>query len=213
MTRKELKEQAKQNLRGNWKWAVLTVLPIWIITMIGRYLIRKQNGNYSVTLFGSIILIVATFTTISLAISFLHFNDSLGKAHDKPIKSAFKVYDTKYLPDEFATFILFTFCQFLWTLLLIIPGIIKGYAYAMVPYITTDLIDSNQTVNPTKVVEASDKLMKGHKMDLFILRLSFIGWDILAACTLGIGLLWLAPYRNSTYAIFYRKLAGNKFRQ
>lgn len=83
----------------------------------------------------------------------------------------------------------------------------------MVPYITADLIDSDQTVNPTKVVEASDKLMKGHKMDLFILRLSFIGWDILAVCTLGIGLLWLAPYRNSTYAIFYRKLAGNKFRQ
>ena len=211
MTRKELKEQAKQNLHGNWKWAALTVLPLWIITIIGEWL--RYKDDCGIKALGMIILCIASFTTISLAISFLHFNDSLGKTHDKPIKSAFKVYNTKYLPDEFATFILFTFCQFLWTLLLIIPGIIKGYAYAMVPYITADLIDSDQTVNPTKVVEASDKLMKGHKMDLFILRLSFIGWDILAACTLGIGLLWLAPYRNSTYAIFYRKLAGNKFRQ
>ena len=211
MNRKELKEQAKQNLRGNWKWAALTVLPLWIITIIGEWL--RYKDDCGIKSLGMIFLCIASFKTISLAISFLHFNDSLGKTHDKPIKSAFKVYNTKYLPDEFATFILFTFCQFLWTLLLIIPGIIKGYAYAMVPYITADLIDSDQTVNPTKVVEASDKLMKGHKMDLFILRLSFIGWDILAACTLGIGLLWLAPYRNSTYAIFYRKLAGNKFRQ
>ena len=211
MARKELKEQAKQNLRGNWKWAALTVLPLWIITIIGGWL--RYKNDYEIKVIGIIILCIASFTAISLGISFLHFNDSLGKTHEKPMKSAFKVYDTKYLPDEFATFILATFCRFLWTLLLIIPGIIKKYAYAMVPYITADLIDSDQTVNPTKVVEASDKLMKGHKMDLFILQLSFFGWWILSIFTLDIGFLWLIPYMRSTYAIFYRKLAGNKFRQ
>ena len=91
---------------------------------------------------------------------------------------------------------------FLWSLLLIIPGIIKSYSYAMTPYILVD----KPELSANEAIEESMRLMSGHKFDLFYLQLSFIGWFILALLTAGIGFLWLTPYYNSTVASFYLSL-------
>lgn len=81
----------------------------------------------------------------------------------------------------------------LWSLLFIIPGIIMSYAYEMVPVI---LLNKPET----KVMDAfreSKKMMKGHKWKLFVLELSFLGWDILNIFTMGLlGVLWLNPYKK-----------------
>ena len=89
---------------------------------------------------------------------------------------------------------------FLWTLLLVIPGIIKAFAYALVPYILADKpeLSANEAIN------LSMKMMKGHKFDLFYLQLSFIGWAFVSVFTLGIGLLWLMPYMMTAQAAFYQ---------
>ncbi|MBQ3504038.1 MAG: DUF975 family protein [Oscillospiraceae bacterium] len=93
----------------------------------------------------------------------------------------------------------------LWSLLFIIPGIVKTYSYAMTPYILADHPD--MTAN--EAITASRQLMDGHKGELFWLRLTFIGWSILCVFTLGIGSLFLNPYVNAAEAAFYRQLTGS----
>lgn len=96
------------------------------------------------------------------------------------------------------------FFIFLWTLLLIIPGIIAAYRYSMAPY----LMAQNPNLGVMEAINMSKKMMMGHKGRLFILELSFIGWAILCVFTLGIGYLWLFPYMNASEAAFYTDLSA-----
>ena len=90
----------------------------------------------------------------------------------------------------------------LWGLLLIIPGIIKQYSYAMTEFILKD----HPEMNGEQAICESMRLMQGHKMQLFLLDLSMIGWGILSLLTLGIGFLFLYPYMYSAHAHFYEDL-------
>ena len=91
---------------------------------------------------------------------------------------------------------------FLWSLLFVIPGIIKSYSYWMVPYITA----ANPNLSASRAFEISKKTMSGNKWRTFVLQLSFIGWDLLACLTFGIGFYFLAPYKETTYAELYATL-------
>lgn len=92
---------------------------------------------------------------------------------------------------------------FAWSLLLVIPGIIKSYQYFVVPYILAE----NPEIDKKRLFELSKKMMKGHKWELFVLQLSFLGWHILGACTFGIlSIVHVNPYMNATYAEFYSAL-------
>lgn len=96
----------------------------------------------------------------------------------------------------------------LWSLLFVIPGIMKHYSYAMTPFILADRPD----LTASQAIERSIELMDGHKMDLFILELTFIGWGFLAAISMNLGYLFLNPYENAARAAFYRQLlAENRF--
>ncbi|GFP74457.1 DUF975 family protein [Clostridium fungisolvens] len=94
---------------------------------------------------------------------------------------------------------------FLWTLLLIIPGIIKSYAYSMVPYILAD----NPNIGVKKAIALSNEMTRGHKFDMFVLDLSFIGWYLLGALAFGIGIIFVLPYQNATSAELYLVLRRN----
>ena len=91
---------------------------------------------------------------------------------------------------------------FLWSLLLIVPGIIKAYAYSMSIYILAD----HPEYTWKQCLAESQKMMKGHKWSLFCLQLSFIGWIIVSIFTLGLGMLWVAPYQQTANAVFYNEL-------
>ena len=94
----------------------------------------------------------------------------------------------------------------LWTLLLIIPGIVKSYSYRMVPYILVD----HPELSPTETITLSRKMMDGQKFDAFVLDLSFIGWFILSVLTLGlVGVFWYSPYKYNTNAALYLVLKKN----
>lgn len=93
---------------------------------------------------------------------------------------------------------------FLWTLLLVVPGIIKAYEYRMVPYILAE----HPELNYREVLNMSSEMMNGQKMNAFILDLSFIGWYILSAITGGIaGIFWVNPYVYATDAELYLELS------
>lgn len=84
--------------------------------------------------------------------------------------------------------------------LLIIPGIVKIYAYALVPYILAE----NPDLDKNRVLKLSSEMMNGHKMELFVLELSFFGWALLSTITFGVvGIFWTNPYMHATQAEFY----------
>ncbi len=91
---------------------------------------------------------------------------------------------------------------FLWCLLLVIPGIMAAYSYALTPF----LMAENPQLSATEAIRLSKERMDGHKMDLFLLDLSFFGWMLLAALTMNLGHLLLNPYRNAAHAAFYLEL-------
>lgn len=93
----------------------------------------------------------------------------------------------------------------LWSLLLVIPGIIKAFSYSMTPYI----LEENPELSANEAIDRSRAMMRGHKFDLFWLYLSFIGWAILCLFTAGIGFLWLAPYVTTTQAAFYEEVKAD----
>lgn len=96
----------------------------------------------------------------------------------------------------------------LWSILLVIPGIMKSYSYAMTPFILAE----HPELTATQAIEWSEELMEGHKMDLFILDLTFIGWEILAGMLWNLGHLVLNPYKNAAHAAFYRQLLEERRR-
>ena len=92
---------------------------------------------------------------------------------------------------------------FLWGLLFVIPGIVKSYEYMMIPY----LLAENPELTQEQAFALSKQMMTGNKWSAFVLDLSFIGWDILSGCTLGIlGIFYVEPYRQQTYAALYEEL-------
>lgn len=95
--------------------------------------------------------------------------------------------------------------NFLWYLLLIIPGIVKSYAYRLVPYILAD----NPNIGYKRALELSKKMTDGQKWRMFVLDISFIGWFILGIIALLVGVLFVFPYVNATWAELYLVLRRN----
>lgn len=95
----------------------------------------------------------------------------------------------------------------LWSLLLIIPGILATYSYAMTGYILAE----NPELTAREAIGRSKEMMEGNRWRLFCLQWSFIGWEILCALTLGIGSLWLNPYKQAATAAFYREISGTTY--
>ncbi len=131
------------------------------------------------------------------------------KQHDgKPLdwKDLFSEFDR--FGTGFAQAFLRGLYVFLWSLLFIIPGIVKSFSYAMTPFILAE----HPELSANEAITRSREMMDGHKGELFILRLTFIGWDILAGLTLNLGYLLLNPYCNAADAAFYRQLqAENRY--
>ena len=90
----------------------------------------------------------------------------------------------------------------LWSFLLFIPGIVKSYGYSMAFFIMYD----DPQIKPLDALKKSEIMMKGYKMKLFTLHLSFIGWFLLGALTLGIASFWISPYFELSVANFYENL-------
>lgn len=218
-TRSQLKQEVKTVLRGNWGKAILLYLFILILLFLtGSYnsasnlMPNLANQN----IFSSeIISLIISFITILIGLS-ANFRalDWLREPtlQFKPISSSFQLFKN---PDWYRIIgidIISTILVFLWSLLLIIPGIIKSLSYSQMYFIYKDLSDQGKAKDYSLIdyITQSRKLMNGHKMDYFILNLSFIGWFILAVITFGIGFIWLIPYYRMTMANFYRNLVDSQ---
>ncbi len=186
----------RQSLAGNWTYGVLLCLLASIIAG----LIGSLTGGFGT--------IIAGLIAAGVDIAFLQLVD--GNKITNYFTVLFSGFTSKRLIPIFLTWLLSTIFLCLWTILLIIPGIIKGLAYSQAYYIVKDRVNNGEELTPTQAITESRQLMDGHKWEFFLLQLSFIGWAILAIIPLGLGFLWLVPYVHSTNANYYRKLSANK---
>ena len=116
------------------------------------------------------------------------------------ILSGFSQYKRTFL-----TLFLSDLYVFLWCLLLIIPGLMRAYSYRLVPYILAD----DPELSPKEVLQKSKQMMYGQRWNAFVLDLSFLGWEILGALTLGlVDLFWTKPYEQNADAALYLRLRG-----
>lgn len=226
ITRAALKKMSKDQLRGNWLWAIgLSIVPLLlsaIINDLNRYVwsgqslidylqdaadVLKYNDGFRAT--SLIINLLVMLISWGVIYSILAFRDNGQKPNI--FKAMFSAYTNGYLKETLLTGIMINVFTTLWTFLFVIPGIIKGYSYALTPYIMKDMIDSDYKMSITEAITQSRKEMNGHKLDLFVLDLSFIGWWLLGIITIGIGFIWIIPYYRQTKANFYRSLVGDKY--
>ncbi len=178
----ELRSVAWNALHGHWTDAVLAFVVYGAIVAIA-----------DVVPAGAILIMPIYY---GFAIAMLKFLRNDYRAIDNMF-SAFKSY-ARTLGGVFMV----TLYTILWSLLFIIPGIIKGYAYAMTYYILED--DPELSIDDA--IEKSMVMMDGNKWDLFVLDLSFIGWWLLVVLTCGIAALWVVPYVQAAHAAFYEEI-------
>ena len=187
-----LRNQAYEALRGKWTPAVVTSLVFCILLGVAVSLSRVNALLYLIAYLGGASIV---------AIGMLYACWDLFTKGTLPEAGALFAPFKQYARTVGAVLLVFVY-TLLWTLLLVIPGIIKAYSYSMTFYILRE----NPEMTAGDAITASQKMMDVDKMDLFLLSLSFIGWAILASITFGIGYLWLIPYIYTAYAAFYETL-------
>lgn len=202
----ELRAQARERLEGQWGTFVLMTFLMLVIQTILQ--IPGYIGSLLEILSPENVLASLSFSNISNILSLLALPLSWGLTVSLLRNHREESVDLENLFDGFrggrytrvfcALFLVHLF-TFLWTLLLIIPGIMKAFSYALTPYILLD----EPELTARQAITRSCEIMQGRRWKLFCLYLSFIGWGILSILTFGIGFLWLAPYMNASIAAFY----------
>lgn len=178
--------ETKLDLGGQWAPA------------IGAFLLSTLiSAGASMIPFASII--IAGPMSLGLAIFYLNIARRK-EIQIEQIFDGFKNFGTAFAVTLFSGIFIM-----LWSLLLIIPGIIAALSYSMAVFIVAD----DENISAMDAIAKSKEMMNGHKMELFIMYLIFFGMSILCIFTLGIGFLWLAPFTYVSLANFYIKVSGS----
>lgn len=231
--RSKLKEQAKLGVKRNyWKTVFVSLLSTLIIGSIGaaghfgssfgsadpESALTPELQSFLSSLpvafwgflgvFAVFVVAFAIFAAVALVNPFsvgtykYSLNAIRGEGNISDLGSGF---DESYKRNVKVMFF-YDLYSLLWTMLFIIPGLIKIYEYRMIPYILAD----NPDMDKKEVFSLSKSMMKGNKWRAFVLDLSFILWDFLSCITLGlVGTFWVAPYKLLTSAALYDELKQN----
>ena len=190
-----LRQQAREQLGGNifaTKWLMMLVVGLIasVMSSVATEVTILLGGIGGIVIAGAVSYGLARATT------------NIARGQEKVnILDIFKGFTEGFL----RTFLLGLMTNLfiaLWSLLFLIPGIVKSYSYAMAPFIMQD----DPSKNWKQCIDESREMMNGHKAQLFWLEFSFIGWIILGMLCFGVGLLFVTPYMNQARANFYLAL-------
>ena len=202
----ELRAQARERLEGKWGTFVLMTFLMLVIQTILQ--IPGYIGSLLEILSPENVLASLSFSNISNILSLLALPLSWGltvsllrnhREESVDLENLFDGFRGGRYTRVFCALFLVNLFTFFWALLLIIPGIMKAFSYALTPYIIMD----EPELTARQAITRSCEIMEGRRWKLFCLYLSFIGWGILSLLTFGIGFLWLVPYMNASIAAFY----------
>ena len=215
MVSSDYRERARSILSGKWGIAILVT---FIASLLGGLATGGGNSldleaeelaqlpeairNVIVILLGgaAILGVIQFIIGGVVELGYSRFLLNLHDNHQAGVSDLFSQFDR--FADGFCLALLRGLFVALWSLLLVIPGIVASLSYSMAGFLMTE----NPNMTATEALRASKELMRGHKFELFCLDLSFIGWIFLSAFTLGIGALWLVPYQNAARVAFYREI-------
>ncbi|MGM9645560.1 MAG: DUF975 family protein [Eubacteriales bacterium] len=190
-SRSEIRARARKALGGN------IFATTWLLVLVAGLIVNAIMGVVSFTYVGPLILTgPLSYGLIKVILKAVREQDSKVELGD-----LFKGFTEDFV-GNFLTGLLVTLFTFLWSLLFVIPGIVKMYSYSMALYIKTD----HPEYTAKQCIDESRKMMNGHKMELFLLQLSFIGWMFVGALCLGVGTLWVNAYMQTANACFYEEL-------
>jgi len=198
----EMKLKAKEHLSGNWPVVIITVFIFLALTQLFTNqdrVVTLSNGesmvNSSSAFFNLLSFILTGPLTYGLMVFFRRLREQT--ANIKDLFDGFSRFGATFLLN-----LLTTVFVVLWSLLLIIPGIIAAIRYTMAYLIMTE----NPDMTALECITASKMMMEGHKMEFFSFALSFLGWFLLGLVTLGLGFLYVIPYYNASKVEFYENL-------
>jgi uncharacterized membrane protein len=181
---KVLMAQAREALEGKWGLGIGTTV-VFMLVMTAINIIPVAGWLIGILISGSMSIGLASFAL------------SLSRKHDAALTQIFSGFEKFGV--GLGAHLLTTIFVVLWTLLLIIPGIIAALSYSMTYYI----IAESDSIGPLEAITKSKEMMRGNKWKFFRLGLRFLGWGLLCILTLGIGFLWLFPYMIVSYTQFY----------
>lgn len=171
--------------------------------------LEKLLGQITPALIFAVVLTTVIGLMVGICITTLVSNVVIVGNHryfleNREHKTAFSQLFYGFQGGRYVTNVLIMFLRnlyvFGWSLLFVFPGIIKSYSYMLVPYILAE----NSELDRKRIFELSSQMMRGHKMEAFVLELSFFGWFFLAAMTGGIlNIFYVNPYWHATFAEFY----------
>jgi uncharacterized membrane protein len=189
-----LMRMARESLRGKWGLAIGTfvvyLIIIGSIQVVARFF--PLAGLLSLLIVGPFVLGLAIFAL------------SISRDQEARLEQIFEGFNN--FGTALGAYLLMLLFTLLWTLLLIIPGIIAAISYSLTFYI---LADDNK-IGPMDAIDKSKKMMDGYKWKCFCLGLRFFGLALLCIITLGIGFLWLMPFMQVTMAKFYDDVKANQ---
>lgn len=207
------KNSALDALKGSWPESIVTAIVYFAIAAVCTAPSALQGNGSDLLWVSPVLFVAASGSTILLSLLFL---SPLQVGYYNTFKRLHREGDTGLVGNLFSQGfgnwghivlgqLLMGIFIFLWSLLLIVPGIIKAYSYAMTPYILVD----RPELSVRDAIRLSGRMMSGRKLDLFCLHLSFIGWMLLCILTLGIGILFLSPYMMTAQAAFYQDVRSD----
>lgn len=205
INRQELKQQAKGLIKGKIGVLFVVMLVFYVVTfailLIPSILSASESGI--VATLGALLSIVASFASAPLSVGLLLVYLDVAKGESVEVRRLFDGFS--YFVKAVVLTILVGVFTFLWSLLFIIPGIIKSFSYSMAFYILAE----NPDMSPLEALNESKRMMDGHKWEYFVLSLSFILWFLLCYVTCGIALIYVMPYMYTTITLFYLRLKGD----
>lgn len=202
MSLTELRAGARKTLQGRWLSFAGYTFVILLLTAAIPNMLEKidPKDTFGIGTILSILYSLLVVNAIQLGVNALYLKVSRGE--EGSLGTIFAYFSNGGYAKAILFYVLMGIYLFLWSLLLVIPGIIKGFSYAMAPFIRVD--EPELTAN--EVITKSRRMMDGYKWKLFCLYLTFLGWLLLSVLTLGIGLFWLIPYMHFSLVHFYRDL-------
>lgn len=204
------KNIAANALSGNWGKCALATLIYFIIMELPSWLAMPNSELYSYSYSGysgySLLYIVFVICLMPLTWGFHVFFLKICRDENPGMGFMFSGFSGGRYLKLLGTLLLMAVYELLWLLCLVIPGIVKSYSYSMTYFIMND----NPDICYDAAITESSRMMRGHKMQLFLLDLSMIGWGFLSVLTLGIGFLFLVPYNYTAHAAFYEELKAEQ---
>ena len=193
---RNLRALGRNALAGKWKLGVLGTLLYAVLTTVPVIVLNAIFGNGDASP-AAISNIYSLLITGPMTLGYSMFAISIFRKRATSPAEVF--YGFERFGKAFGLYIVMIIFVLLWSLLLIVPGIIAAFRYSMCFYILAD----NPDMGIMEALNESKRMMRGNKWKFFCLNLSFIGWGILCIFTLGIGFLWLSPYAEVSAIAFY----------